>query len=151
MPGRLAPKLKKINVRYDRLVLDPNNPRLTTRKQDQIAEEHYLDQDNADITKSKMLPDRYKIDELVSSIRQNGWLPVDAIFVRRLRGEDKRYVVLEGNRRVVAIREIMKDPQSDARLKASLASIEVMEVLDAGSPEDLQKTISYLLGVRHHG
>src|SRR5438874_12704095 len=110
MEEQLAPKLEKITVRYDRLVLDPNNPRFTTRKEDQIPEEHYLDQDNAGITSAKMFPekkDRYKIAELVNSISQNGWLPVDYIFVRKLKGDDKRYVVLEGNRRVAAIREIM--------------------------------------------
>ncbi len=154
MPEPLAPKLKKIKVKYDCLVLDPNNPRFTTRREDRIGEEHYVEQDLAGITLSKLFPgkkDRYKIEELENSIKQNDWLPVDFIFVRKLKGDDKRYVVLEGNRRVVAIREIMKDPKSNAALKADLQSLEVMEVLDSGSSEDLQRKISYLLGVRHHG
>jgi ParB/Sulfiredoxin domain len=154
MPEQLAPKLKQISVKYNRFVLDPNNPRFTTREEDRVREEHYLDQDLTGATLSKMRPeqkDRYKIAELVSSIKQNGWLPVDYIFVRRLRGEDNRYVVLEGNRRVAAIREIMKDSTSDTTLKKSLESIDVMEVLDSGSSEELQEQITYLLGVRHHG
>ena len=154
MPEPLAPKLKPIAVKYGQLVLDPNNPRFTARKEDRIAEEHYLEQDLNGITKGKLFPekkDRYKIEELVNSIKQNGWLPVDYIFVRKLKGEVTRYVVLEGNRRVVAIREIMKDPNFDDELKKSLQSIDVMEVLDSGSAGDLQKQITYLLGVRHHG
>jgi ParB-like nuclease domain len=154
MPEHLAPKLKPIDVKYDRLVLDANNPRFITRKEDQIAEQHFLEQDLAQITVGKLRPegkDDYKIEELANSIKQNGWLPVDYIFVRRLAEHDKYYVVLEGNRRVAAIRQLMKDPSTDASLKSSLETIEVMEVLDSGSPEDLQKKITYLLGVRHHG
>jgi hypothetical protein len=154
MPEPLAPKLKQIKVKYECLVLDPNNPRLITRKEDRIREEDYLEQDLAGITLSRLFPgkkDRYKIDELVNSIKQNHWLPVDFIFVRKLKGDDKRYVVLEGNRRVAAIRKIMTDQESPAALKEELQSIEVMEVLDSASDEDLQSKITYLLGVRHHG
>jgi ParB-like nuclease domain len=154
MPEPLAPQLNKIPVNYDRLVLDPNNPRFITRKEDQIAEEHFLEQDLAAITRGKLFPDDkdyYKIKELANSIKQNGWRPVDYIFVRKLKGHEKYYVVLEGNRRVTAIREIMRDPEITPQLKRSLQTIEVMEVLDSGSPEELHKKITYLLGVRHHG
>lgn len=154
MPEPLAPKLEKIKVKYEHLVLDPNNPRFTTRQEDRIGEEHYLEQDLAGTTLSKLFPekkDRYKIKELENSIKQNGWLPVDFIFVRKLKKDDQRYVVLEGNRRVVAIRKIMNDKNSPALIKAKLQSIEVMEVLDSGSDKDLQRKVTYLLGVRHHG
>jgi hypothetical protein len=154
MTTTLAPNLQKITVDFKRLILDPNNPRFTTRKEDTIGEEHFVDLDISGQTEKKMAPndsDRYKIAELVSSIKQNGWLPVDSIFVRKLDGEANRYVVLEGNRRVSAIRKIMGDPTSPELIKQSLQSIEVMEVLDNGSNEDLQKKITYLLGVRHHG
>ena len=104
-------------------------------------------------TLNKMRPggkDKYNIEELVSSITKNGWWPVDYIFVRRF-GDDDRYVVIEGNRRIAAIREIKNDPKADPALKKSLESIEVMEVIDSGSPEKLRRKITYLLGVRHHG
>jgi hypothetical protein len=99
MPEQLTPELKKIIVKYDRLVLDPNNPRFITRKEDRLDEEDFLEQDLSQITSGKLFPrqkDEYKIEELVNSIRQNGWLPVDNIFVRKLIGHDKYFVVLEG-------------------------------------------------------
>ena len=155
MTEHLAPELNKISVRYDRLILDPNNPRFTTRKQDQISEDDCLEQDIAGRTMSKMKPElkpeRYKIDELVRSIRQNGWLPVDAIFVRKLQNEKDLYVVLEGNRRVAAIRLIMSGSEIDEGLREALTHIEVMEVLDSDSDSGQRRKISYLLGVRHHG
>lgn len=151
MPEKLAPKLKQITVKYDHLVLDPNNPRFITRQEDKVADEDFLGQDTSGKTASKMAKERYKIAELANSIKQNGWLPVDYIFVRKLEDQKDRYVVLEGNRRVTAIREIMKDDKVDPKLKDRLKSIDVMEVLEAGSPAELQRKISYLLGVRHHG
>ena len=151
MTEHLSPKLRKISVRYDRLILDPNNPRFTTRKQDQIPPDDCLEQDNAGLTEAKMDRERYKIAELERSIKQNGWLPVDAIFVRTLPNENKFYIVLEGNRRVRAIRSIMSDESVDEQLKVSLKQIDVMEVLDSVGEGDLRRKISYLLGVRHHG
>src|SRR5208337_2323083 len=95
--------------------------------------------------------DLYRIEELANSIRQNGWLPVDSIFVRKLAHHDSFYVVLEGNRRVAAIRMLMKDPDISTSLRKSLETVRVMEVLDSGSKAEVQKKITYLLGVRHHG
>ena len=154
MADKLESNLKKRAVKYSQLVLDPNNPRFTTTKKARIAEEHYFDQDKDGVTIAKLKPtstDHYKIGELVSSIRQNGWLPVDSIFVRKLKSNGKYFLVLEGNRRVAAIREIMKDPEFDPARKSELETIEVMEVLDKESDIELQKKITYLLGVRHHG
>jgi hypothetical protein len=154
MPNLLIPQMRPIKVKYSDLVLDPNNPRFTTRKEDRITEEHYLEQDLIGHTFGRMFPaanDRYRIDELVNSIKQNSWLPVDYIFVRKLKDDKNRYIVTEGNRRVAAIRKIMNEPEANTLLKASIKTIEVMEVLDSGSPEELQKKITYLLGVRHHG
>lgn len=154
MQEPLVPKLRKITVRYDRLVLDPNNPRFITRKEDRVPEEDYLEQDIAQITSGKLYTpdkDHYKIAELINSIKQNGWLPVDYVFVRKLAGHEGYYTVLEGNRRVLAIRQLMNDKDTEPALKKSLQSIEVMELIDKGSPEEVQKKISYILGVRHHG
>ena len=151
MAEKLAPKLKQITVKYDHLVLDPNNPRFITRHEDKVSEEDLLGQEVSGRTVDKMSKERYKIPELANSIKQNGWHPVDCIFVRKLQDQKDQYLVLEGNRRVTAIREIMKDEKVDSELKNRLKAIEVMEVLDSGSPAELQRKISYLLGVRHHG
>ena len=147
----LAPKLKKIKVAADKLILDPNNPRLTTRKEDIFDEKDFLGMDLAGITVKKMRgpkdKDTYKIEELEKSIKQNGWLPVDFIFVKK-HSDDVHYIVLEGNRRITAIRSILADEEAEQHLKNTLENIEVMEVIDK---EDLDRKISYLLGVRHHG
>lgn len=61
------------------------------------------------------------------------------------------YVVLEGNRRVTALRSLKDAGQLSSSLLASVDPLEVMEIVDNCSDTDLRAKISYLLGVRHHG
>jgi hypothetical protein len=96
--------------------------------------------------------DKYRIDDLCRSIKENGWQPVDAMFVRKLEGADGRYVVLEGNRRLMAIVKLLEDPKLDKGLSDSIRKIEVLEILASGQDEKVvMAQITYLLGVRHHG
>jgi hypothetical protein len=150
----LTPQLRKISVPVGKLILDPNNPRLTTRDEDLHDEVDFLDLDLSEATRSTLCADeRYRVSELAKSIRQNGWLPVDSIFVRKYKGED-RYVVLEGNRRIVAIMELKKDEDFCKRrpeVAEKFENLEVMEVIDDLPDQEIKKKITYLLGVRHHG
>lgn len=154
MGDSLAPKLKKIKVPSGKLVLDPNNPRLVTRDEDRHQEGDYTDNNVQDAVASTLRDlsgeDRYRIKELERSIRQNGWVPVDFIFVKK-HEDGEHYVVLEGNRRLAAIRNILNDSNTEAELKDSLAEIDVMEIIDELPQEEVRRKITYLLGVRHHG
>lgn len=145
---------KSRTVSWDSLVLDPNNPRFITHKEDWINDQQCLQHEISGKTKDRICPDndKYRIKELVKTIRENKWLPVDCMFVRRMRTDAEQFLVLEGNRRLAAIREIMiANTAGDSELIASLENIEVMEVLSPGTDAELQKHITYLLGVRHHG
>lgn len=156
----LAPELKKISVDVDRLLLDPNNPRLFSREEARIPLDKVMEPGVQDSTLKRLFPkndkDRFKVDELVHSIRANRYVPKAGgyIFVRKLEGADF-YLVLEGNRRLVALRELLGE--SDALSKehpdvlASIKTIDVLEIVDDISEEKLQKKISYLLGTCHHG
>lgn len=150
-----------------KLYLDPNNPRFITRDEDRIDEERFLDQDVITKTRERMLgvrntgksKDEFNIEEIKQSILSNGWNPVDSIFVRRFHEDEERYVVIEGNRRVTAIQQLLDSADTPVDVKEQLSEIEVMEVLDKvakgrnreKSLREIEKKISYLLGVRHHG
>ena len=154
MSNSLAPKLRKITIPSGKLIFDPNNPRLVTRKEDLNDEQDFAD-GNLQVATSERLRDQsgkdeHRIKQLARSIRENGWVPVDFIFVRKHAKTDQ-YVVLEGNRRVAAIWSITSDDNADKALKQSLKEIEVMEIIDDIPDSELQRKISYLLGVRHHG
>lgn len=146
--SELAPELKSIKVSPDKLILDPNNPRLISRDEDRRIESEALDL--LDQTINQMRGKDFKVDDIENSIKQNGWIPVDFIFVKKL-DDQGRYLVLEGNRRVTAIRNLRNHEDTKPELKEILNMIEVMEIIDDLPEDKLRKKITYLLGVRHHG
>lgn len=150
----LMPQMRRITVSPNKLILDPNNPRLISRSDDRVKDEDVGDAGIIQRTAEKMkggVKDAFRIKNLETSIERNGWQPVDSIFVRR-HGDTDQYIVLEGNRRVTAISNLLAKEDLDPRIRSEIADIEVMEILDAGlSREELEEKISYLLGVRHHG
>lgn len=156
----LQPELKKIKVDVSKLLLDPNNPRLFSREEARVPLDKVMDPGVQDSTLKRLFPkndrDRFKIDELVQSIRINAYVPEAGgyIFVRGLEETDY-YLVLEGNRRLVALRELLADSESRAGttpgVLASIRSIDVLEIIDDIPEERLQEKISYLLGTCHHG
>ena len=99
--------------------------------------------------------DPHNVRQIIKSIEANGWQPVDSIFVRRF--DEDRFIVLEGNRRVTAIKIILDpdtEPHPTDELKEQLREIEVMEIVDKidgrrkqKSQRELDRKISYLLGV----
>jgi ParB-like nuclease domain len=152
---RIAPKTQKVSVPVAKLVPDPNNPRFTTADEDAVPSSEILDAAISGRTYRRMQPtkeDPFRIGDLCRSIKENGWHPVDAMFVRRLPGSDDRYVVLEGNRRLTAINRLLEDEKLDKELRQTIETISVLEVLDDGQDEEaIRNQITYLLGVRHHG
>jgi hypothetical protein len=143
----LVPKLKKVVVDVQKLVLDPNNPRLIT-SDDQLKNEEDAVDLKADTT-LRMDSADHDIDELVKSIKSNGWIPIDYIFVKSM--TDGRFLVLEGNRRVTALTKILREEDDGKFDRASIENIEVMQVEDDDDGVPLKGKITYLLGVRHHG
>lgn len=150
----LVPELKSIKVDPAKLLLDPNNPRFVTNDNDHISYERIADPDVIERTSRRMSPDgkqdEYQIEQLVRSILTNGWQEIDSIFVSRYKNTDY-YLVHEGNRRVTAIREILRRTDTPKADRDKLAHVSVMEIQGNHSAEEIERQVSYLLGVRHHG
>ncbi|MCX9006748.1 AAA family ATPase [Citrobacter portucalensis] len=99
--------IRRVSIRN--LFLDPNNYRL-------IHEDDQVDVPETEI-KDKIVQQRTTrlicgdknqyIQDLIDSFRANGYLPVDQIQVRAL--EDNGYVVIEGNRRVAALKTLLNE------------------------------------------
>src|SRR5205823_4264554 len=113
------------------------NPRFTTSEEDLVKASKIMDKAITGETFRRMSPkeDPFKIEELCQSIRENGWQPVDAMFVQRIEGSDGRYVVLEGNRRLTAIIRLLEDKTLKPELRASISTIHVLEILADGQDE----------------
>jgi hypothetical protein len=146
----LIPKLKEIAVDPFDLLLDPNNPRYFTHEDERVAEADIALNAVQENAHAKM--QTYRIRQLQASMMENGYVPTDAIFVTE-HLDTGNYLVREGNRRVTAIKGLLldaKEPECPAPLRKQLSKIKVLQVLKT-SEQDLERQLSYLLGVRHHG
>src|ERR1700741_2668658 len=101
-----------IKVKLENLFLDPNNYRLRSYSD-------YTEVDQKSITKSA-IPFRtlnmisgsnnIKINDLIESLKANGLLKVDNILVRRYEDTDN-YIVVEGNRRIAALKRLKEQSE----------------------------------------
>ena len=89
------------------LHLDPNNPRFWTEKITRNTPDHkVVDRDIQTRTAERI--ETHGIQELCDSILRNGFLPLDRIVVRELDGHPGHYVVVEGNRRLAALKMLRR-------------------------------------------
>jgi len=97
------------NVTIDQILLDPNNPRFSElgEKFDLIPESRFSETRIQDSAFDKMKNGPYGVVELRDTIKTIGFLPMDRIVIRNWKHSNdtnKMYVVIEGNRRVSAIK-----------------------------------------------
>jgi len=144
--------LEKINVKLEGLLLDPNNPRFSKHQDEMTVKDKFDDEEIQEDTFKLMLnpKNNFEILELASSIKRKGFVPVDNIFVRKI---NERYLVVEGNRRISAIKLLLQKHKSGK--KGDILPKDIIETLDSIDCFDLTKNsleeIDFILGLRHHG
>lgn len=140
------------NVPLDQLLLDPNNYRFKGEtNRPLIAEKKFADATVQQKTSERLIQDG--LAELKKSILSNGFLPVERIVVKNFDHdpeEGEYFVVLEGNRRVAALREIQKDAQAGVDVPEEIikALDEIPVILLTTDDPSAYLTI---MGVRHVG
>jgi len=150
-------------ISIDDLVLDPNNPRFvrdlhlaanTSDEEVEGIQERVLARFSTTGDAQEGSGDFFDIGDLRRSMRAIGFVPIDRIVVRKLRGSDK-YLVVEGNRRIAAAeslrREDAKEANPDNRLpQPILESLERIETLvietEGRSEEQVAHRVSVILG-----
>lgn len=145
-------------IEPDCLLLDPGNLRLLEHVSPELLETRAEEIGTAPIQDRLLEVIReepnFKLESLISSIRANGFLRNDHLIVAPYDGS--RYLVLEGNRRVSAVKIIKNSSlRSDAGLFQSIASLPCY-VLDgdpiSGSDEKLKhyrEIALQFIGIRH--
>jgi hypothetical protein len=128
----------KVGLQYvspDLLDFDPSNPRfaglLKGRTQEEIQKEIYAEP--------------YYASALVDSLLENGFIDYEPLVVKR-RGD--RYIVVEGNRRLAAIKEIRSNLDRYEGRKSDLERIPVLVFPDKPDTQQ-QNEMRVYLGVRH--
>ncbi len=145
-------EFKEVDLPLESLLLDPNNPRFSKTKDLETLEKNFGDADVQENAYEEMLKpsNNFEIEELADSIRTKGFYPVDKIFVRAIKN---KYLVVEGNRRVTAIKYLLKKGKSKIKkyklekgLETSFKKIKCVDLT-----EDTEDDINLILGLRHHG
>ncbi|HDX8355316.1 TPA: ATP-binding protein [Aeromonas dhakensis] len=113
-----APISSGITVALDDLLLDPNNFRFIDNSEYEFVEEKdILNETIQKRTYGFLIQDG--VTDLIESYKKNSFLPVDMIQVRTVRNSNK-YIVVEGNRRVAALKLL----QSNERKHLDIGSFE---------------------------
>lgn len=174
MPLELKPAIR---VSFERLFLDPNNPRLGGARAPGYDDPARVFDEKIQLKLEARMRKGYKsLKELVASIVNMGWMPVDVILVWEMPASPGHFVVVEGNARTTALRVIRREHERErARLQKAradklvdpgsikemdervhrladvIAATAELEVLPVAAPSaaELARTLPRLLGVRH--
>lgn len=119
---------KPIFASLEQLWPDPNNPRLALAEAPGYADPTKLF--DADVRKAifeDLADSAYAVDELVAAIVGQGWMPIDNIIVWEHPDGSERHVVVEGNRRRLALERIRsvqlpKEQRKLERMKAKAST-----------------------------
>jgi hypothetical protein len=168
-------RLKPIKAALDHLFLDPNNPRFakslnlpgSVLDTDIVAAQERLeklfvnekDSDAAsDDDDSEAEEGAVRIGDLICSMQEIGFVPIDRVVVRQLDHSAGDYVVIEGNRRVRSAKYLrtLKVGQGDReRHEEVLRTLNELDVLlldtDGLSSQQRHDQIGVILGLRHFG
>lgn len=99
--------MKQVKVKLGQVYLDPNNPRFAPSGKERVPDERITE----DAIQEEAIREISKtgISALMSSITTSGFWVIDRV-VLRMFNEDS-YVVVEGNRRITALKMIMEQHQ----------------------------------------
>ena len=164
-------------VPFDKIHLDPNNPRIAPETPPGYDDPELLFNEEIQVKLEARVRSVYDVANLEDSILAHGWVPIDSILVWEHPQRLGHYIVVEGNTRTVALRalrgerfereqkkleKLRKSPSRFAEeLKVQEQTVERLEdvvfktnmlrvfPVAANSVEELQSILPRLLGVRH--
>ncbi|MFP9099021.1 ParB N-terminal domain-containing protein [Flavobacterium sp. RHBU_24] len=153
----LAKYLSKIIINIDQILLDPNNPRFAELGDsiDLIPETRFAESKIQKDAFDKMKSDKFEVSELRDTIKTIGFLPMDKIVVREWRNNpdpsQKKYVVVEGNRRVSALKWLidLHNSAKETFNEDQLENFKELEVLLLDQDKAPDSAIWILPGLRH--
>lgn len=147
-------KLRETIAKVEALYLDPNNPRFleVTDTFRAVPLDKVTDEKVQLKALERILDDRFQVSELKESILRIGFLTIDRLVVVELPIKNK-YVVLEGNRRLGAIKSLLED-YSNSEIDISESVLPTLRefpvlLLEAESQERREYLARILQGVRH--
>ena len=142
------PRGERRYVALASLYLDPNNYRFADHPDyHQVNRDDVFKVDVQRRTTAFVLGrNQANVRDLIASIRENGWLDIDPILVEK-RG--RRYLVIEGNRRVATLKHLQQRYEADAFELGSLdpTTFSRLPVVLHGAADERQHLV--LMGLHH--
>lgn len=137
------------------IIVDPNNPRFFDLQGwgEPISEDMYADESVQLSTLQKLKTSQLgRIEDIKNSIRTNGYIPTELIVVKPYPYAEDRFVVIEGNRRIAAIKDIVADTPFSAEhqeLQETLGELQVLIYEPTGDQALDEENELILQGIRH--
>lgn len=165
--------LQEIQVPIENLMLDPNNPRFISSLAEsaKVSDKDIEEKQEQTLRRFSRKPtaedpefDARDILDLYESMCRIGYVGIDKIVIRPIKGS-KKYLVLEGNRRIATVKNILSDyekkispldkPSKRKIIESHMSSFQTITamLLDIKglSKEEIDHKVAILLGIRHHG
>jgi hypothetical protein len=150
-------EVQQHSVHPDRLLLDPNNYRFhdlagyrPVGNQARYAEAGVQDR----ALQLLQTTESFELESLKDSILTNGFVPLEQIVVVGYDGEDdkRRFLVVEGNRRVAAVKTLLKEHTAGAveipeEKQKTLHELPVIEIV--GTEDEKKAYQQTLMAIRH--
>lgn len=144
----LAADLTPENIALGRIFLDPNNPRFVGTDWTFVPDEEVTQLPVQQAARRRLI-DHHDVGKLQSVMEANGFLPIDRVVVRKL-GENGNYVVLEGNRRICAAKEVTGHyDNGDPIPQETMATFQEISCLVYEGNDNSMNAAWILQGLRH--
>ena len=146
-------ELREEHLPLDQLRLDPNNPRFADLDVRGAIPENRVHEDSVqERAMSRIADDRFEVEALMESIENIGFLQMDRLVAVRLPQNDF-FMVIEGNRRLAALKLLLKREASGEvdlapDIRKTLSPVPVL-IIESEDPSVRDKTARILQGVRH--
>ena len=119
-PGMRGMETKDIPL--DNLLLDPNNYRLQeVSGYVSVAPERFQLEQIQKTTLQRLQQENLK--ELQKSIVSNGFLPIERIVVAPYEQDEDKYLVIEGNRRVAALKSLREQERAGIPIPSAVSAV----------------------------
>ena len=141
---------KADRISLDSIYLDPNNPRFG--RKDSVPENR-ISEPNIQRECEEMLLKEEDLSDLRSSIKTNGFIPVNNLLVKEVKHQKGMYVVVEGNCRTVTMKKLVRQHETGEitlsdDIYSNISTVPVM-ITDEGDDKDYEiQGICHLIGTK---
>lgn len=141
---------KTETLSLDQIVLDPNNYRFRDNKNYKPVSSEDIIMPSVQKRTEQLITGKKNenIQDLITSFKESGFLPVDQIQVQRISGTDK-YKVIEGNRRIATLKYLRREFEENhidlGNLKSSIFKEIPVVLYDDENPQHYY----VLMGLKH--